>query len=266
MKKRYILTLAAAIVLISGCIDEISPDFEFEEQVFISGLLTNETGFVSVSIQKTVAVTDTTFNAVKDARVSLFTRNTSDTVSLVSDSFEVTEKGYTSSEIITPIIGNAYWIEVTLQDQTMLRSEEEILNPPISITDMVKTNNTVRIRFSDPIEEQNFYITRIEVLKDGELISNNVDVFSDVIRNDNSEIFLDISGVSTGNTVRTRIYNINFNTFQFYLNVFGGENDLGLSSLFLPVDVVGNVTNTTINELALGNFGIAGFSTMTTNF
>lgn len=268
MKKLYIYIILVFACILTSCVEDISPDFEFEEQVFVSGLLTNNEGFVSVQIQKTVPVTDTTFSAVNDAQISLFTRDASDnTVSLVSDSFTVDNGEYTSSEMVTPIVGNAYWIEVMLQDQIVLRSEEEILTPSIPIMDMVKNGDIVRITITGPIDVQNFYLYRVEILKDGVLISDDIGVGNDRIINENPEKFLDIGDINEGDTLRVSLHNINFNTFQFYVNVVSNQLDeAGVSALFSPINIVGNITNTTTNKLALGNFGIAGFSTMTMDF
>jgi len=267
MKKLYIYILLVCLPLFTGCVDTISPDFEFEEQVFISGLLTNEEDFVSIQIQKTVQVNDTTLNVVNDAQVSLFTRDASDRVSLVSDSFIADNGTYRTEEMITPIIGNTYWIEIMLPDQTTLKSEEELLKQPIPIIDMVKTGNTVRITFRDQIGEQNFYLSRIEVLRDEVVIVKDLAVFNDTVVTENLEEYLSLSGINDGDTVRVSAYNINFNTFQFYNNIILESGiDLELLSLFLTTNIVGNITNTTTNKLVLGNFGIAGFSTMTMDF
>jgi len=267
MKKLHIYITFIYLFVLASCVEDIRLGFEFEEQVFISGLLTNESDFVSVQIQKTVPVTDTTFSPVNDAQVSLFTRDVSNTISLISDSFRVDNGVYTSTEMITPTIGNAYWIEVMLPDQTTLKSEEEILKPPVPILDMVKTGNTVRITFRDQIGQQNFYLSRIEVLRDGEIITNVLNVFSDTVVTENLEEYLDISGINDGETVRISAYNINFNTFQFYNNIIReDQNDIEVLTLFLTTNIIGNITDTTTNKLALGNFGIAGFSTMTMDF
>ncbi len=61
-------------------------------------------------------------------------------------------------------------------------------------------------------------------------------------------------------------FNINFTTFQFYLNVFGGDDELDFASLFLPINLVGNVTDTNTDKLVLGNFVVSGLSTMTMDF
>ncbi len=267
MKKLHIYITCISLTILTSCAEDIMPDFEFEEQVFISGLLTNDQGFVSVQIQKTVPVTDTTFSAVNDAQVSLFTRDTSDTVSLVSDSFIVDNGAYTTSEMVTPIIGNTYWIEVMLQDQTVLKSEEEILKPPIPILDIVKTDDSIRITSTGPIDEQNFYLIEIEILEDGVLISDGLVVANDRIINEQEEKFIFLDGINAGETIRININNINFTTFQFYANVVRNQREEpGVSSLFLPINIVGNITNTTTNRLALGNFGVAGLTTITMDF
>ncbi len=266
MKKPHIyITLISLLTLIS-CVEDIPSDFEFEEQVFISGLLTNEEGFVSVQIQKTVAVTDTNFNAVNDAQISLFTRDVSNTVSLVSDSFTVDNGEYTSSEMITPIIGNTYWLEVMLQDQSILISEEEILKP-IPIVDIVKTDDSIRVTSTGFADEQNFYLIEIEILEDGVLISDGLVLANDRIINEEEEISIFINEIKPGETVRININNINFTTFQFYVNVVSNQGDEPeVSSLFAPVNIVGNIKNTATNGLVLGNFGVAGLTTITADF
>ncbi|WP_299312673.1 DUF4249 family protein [uncultured Aquimarina sp.] len=267
MKKLHIYITFISLFTFISCVEDINQEFEFEEQVFISGLLTNEVGFVSVQVQKTVPVTDTTFNAVNDAQISLFTKDASDNVSLVSDSFTINNGTYTTSEMITPIIGNTYWIKAILKDQTVLISEEETLRSPIPITDMEKTDDSIRITFSGPTDIQNFYLIHLEFLKDGSLISDELIVSNDRIINEEEEKVLFINGINEGETLRVDINNINFTTFQFYSNIISNQGDEPeLSSLFLPINLVGNITNTTTNELVLGNFGVAGLTTITMDF
>ncbi|WP_299260222.1 DUF4249 family protein [uncultured Aquimarina sp.] len=267
MKKLHIYITFISLFTFISCVEDINQEFEFEEQVFISGLLTNEVGFVSVQVQKTVPVTDTTFNAVNDAQISLFTKDASDNVSLVSDSFTINNGTYTTSEMITPIIGNTYWIEAILKNQTVLISEEETLRSPIPITDMEKTDDSIRITFSGPTDIQNFYLIHLEFLKDGSLISDELIVSNDRIINEEEEKVLFINGINEGETLRVDINNINFTTFQFYSNIISNQGDEPeLSSLFLPINLVGNITNTTTNELVLGNFGVAGLTTITMDF
>jgi len=269
MKKLYIYLLFACLPAVTGCAEDIMPNFEFEEQVFVSGLLTNEEGFVTIQIQKTVPVTDTTFSAINNAQVSLFTRDATNTVSLVSDSFTVDNGEYTTSEMITPIIGNTYWIEVMLQDQSVLVSEEEILKPPIPILDMVKTDDSIRITATGPIDEQNFYLLELEILEDGVLISDGLVLTNDRIINEEEEKFIFLDGIKPGETIRIHINNINFTTFQFYVNLLSNQVDEPeVSSLFAPINIVGNITitSTTTNELVLGNFGVAGVTTITADF
>lgn len=267
MKKLPIYIIFISFFTFISCVEDISQDFEFKEQVFISGLLTSEEGFVSIQVQKTVPVTDTSFSAINDAQISLFTRDVSNNTLLVSDSFTINNGIYTTSEMITPIIGNTYWIEVLLQDQTVLISEEEILRPPIPITDMIKTEDSIRITFNGPIDVQNFYLIHLEILKDGVIISDELIVSNDRIINEEEEKILVITGMNEGETLRVDISNINFTTFQFYSNVISNQgNEPEVSSLFLPVNLVGNITNTATDELVLGNFGVAGLTPITIDF
>ena len=83
---------------------------------------------------------------------------------------------------------------------------------------------------------------------------------------ENLENNIKIDGINDGETVKFTAHNINFNTFQFYFNVLNVTDDFALSSLFLPTNIVGNVTNISTNELALGNFGVSGYSTLTMDF
>lgn len=267
MKKRHLYITFILVFTLISCVEDINPNFEFEEQVFISGLMTHEEGFVSVQIQKTVPVTDTTFSALNDAQVSLFTRDASNTVSLVSNSFIAENGTYRTSEIITPVIGNAYWIEILLANEAIFISEEEILTPPIPIMDMEKNGNTVTISITGPLDEQNFYLFDVEIIRDNVLISDDIGVGLDRIMGENEEKFLTISDINDGDIVTVNLHNINFPTFQFYSNVVSNlGNEPEVSALFLPINLIGNITNTTTNEVALGNFGVTGFSTMTKNF
>ena len=266
MKPIYIFLTIISLSIFTSCVEEITPNFEFKEQVFISGMLISESDFVSVQVQNTVQVTDSTFNPVNNAKISLFTKNSSEISSLVTDSFTFENGNYKSLNMITPIIGDTYWLEVTLEDGTVLKSEEEILKAPIPILNMEKTDDIVQINFTDQTEDQNFYLFQIEVFNGNELISDDFYLFNDTIVTENLESNIKIDGINDGETVKFTAHNINFNTFQFYFNVLNVTDDFALSSLFLPTNIVGNVTNISTNELALGNFGVSGYSTLTMDF
>jgi len=252
--------------LLTSCVDNITPDYEFEEQVFISGILTSEADYVTVQIQNTVQVTDSIFSSVNNAQVSLFTRDVSNTVSLVSDSFVANNGEYTTSGIVTPIIGNTYWVEVMLEDETLLKSEEELLKSSIPILRMEKNEDVVQIIYADPTETQMFYFAQVEVFRENELIDEYIYLINDTQLSEDLEASLSVGNINEGDTVKVNFHHINFNTFQFYYNVFNVGDGINVASLFLPRSIVGNITNMTTNELALGNFSIAGFSTMTIDF
>jgi len=267
MKKLYIyLLLVSLTTILTSCVEVIEPAYKFEEQVFISGLMTSEASLISLQIQNTVEANDSIFNPVNNAQVSLYTKDSSNSVSLVSNSFTINNGDYTSTEEIIPIIGNTYWIEVVLDDTTILQSEEEVMKAPVSILGMQKIDDVVKITFEDQTDSQNFYLFQIDVFEDDELIEEYTLLINDTNVTENLEESISLENVNDGNTVKVDIYNLNFNTFQFYYNVFSVEDDLSLSSLFLPSNIVGNITNITTDELALGNFGITGYSTMVVEF
>ena len=267
MKKYLIITLLS-LCFLNSCLEEFpSSDFEFQEQIFISGLMTSEADYVSVDIQKTVPVTnETDFSALNNADVSLFTRDALDIVSLVSDSFIVTDGIYTTSEIITPIIGNSYWVEIVLEDQTRLISEEETLHPAIPIIDVVKNENTVQITYAEPLDEQSLFFIEVNISNNNEIISESLSLFDNRGVIEASERVFNINEVNTGDTVKVTIININFNTYQYYLNVFGNPEDFDTAAFFLPINHNGNIKNAVTNELVLGNFVVAGFNTITMEF
>ena len=131
---------------------------------------------------------------------------------MVSDSFIVTDGIYTTSEMITPIIGNSYWVEVVLEDQTRLISEEEILHPAIPIIDVAKNENTVQITYAEPSDEQSLFFIEVNVSSNNEMISESLNLFDnrDVI--EDTERIFNINEVNTGDTVKVNIININYNT------------------------------------------------------
>lgn len=249
---------------------EIPNTFEFQEQVFISGLFTNEVGFASVDIQKSIPADSTGFNPVNDAQVVLYSREAANsTAVLVADSFTVSNGRYTSTstEEITSTVGHTYWVDILLQDGTTFISEEEVLKSSLPLIKTLNENGTTGISFLDPINEDNFYLSHFEYFKDDTLSSDSWGLFNDL--NEDSDMpftIYTIGNLTDGGTVKVSLYNINFNTFQFYNNsLVQLDNDFDI--FFSPLrNLYGNVTNTTTNKIALGNFGIAGFSTITMDF
>lgn len=277
---KYIKSTCIILCFISyySCTKEISVDVAHEKQTIIFGGIQNGTNNIVLNIQQSVPLNSTaSFETVNDASVSVFTRNTSETSSLVTDNFIVNQGKYTSSEVITTTIGNAYWIEVTLLDGTVFKSEEETLKPIVPIEAIeISNEDLVSISFSDPSNDRNFYTFGIDLFLNGQLVSSTTSESNDVVfdGNNNASVEIDLFRFNdddeddevtiTYDALRARLQNINFSSYQFYLNQSAqieandSESSGDPSQLFAtpPVNLLGNITNTTTNKIALGNFTV----------
>ena len=276
---KYIKSISIIICFISyySCTKEISVDVAHEKQTIIFGGIKNGTNSIIINIQQSVPLNSTTsFETVNDASVSVFTRNTSGTSSLVTDNFIANQGRYTSLEAITTTIGNKYWIEVTLLDGTIFKSEEETLKAIVPIEAIeISNEDIVSISFSDPSNDRNFYTFGIDLFLNGQLVSSTTSESNDVVfdGNDNASVEIDLFRFNdddddevtiTYDVLRARLQNINFSSYQFYLNQSAqieandSESSGDPSQLFAtpPVNLLGNITNTTTNKIALGNFTV----------
>lgn len=264
----------------SSCVDEISNPSNFEPQVFISGFLTGGTEYVTIKIQRTVPVDEQNLNPINDALISLFTKDPNGSTELLTTSFNVDNGTYKSSEMITSTIGNLYWIEITLADGTTFISDKEILKPAIIINDIVITNETNRVIFSDPIDDYNFYLINFLFIYDGDGDVNLKinELTNDVLFNGNDNATFDTTDffVYNPHEVRVNISNLNYSTYQFYLNQFAQfENQVnnvgsesGPGQLFLPppANLTGNIMNTSNNKRALGFFSVQSTTQFIKNY
>jgi hypothetical protein len=267
---KYISIILISFLLIS-CSTEITLKTKFVPQTFIYGNLTNESSYLAITIQESVPVENTSNipKPVSNASVALYTKNSSGTTSLVTDNFIESNEYYISVPLITPIIGNSYWIEVTLQDGTLFKSVEEKLKNIISIDAVTKVDGFTRVHFKDPGEDRNFY--KLDVVSSGNGTSSWIyELSNDILFNGNDNAFIEVESL-LGNEIEATLLNFNYETYQFYLNIVaqedaqsdGGEGESGdPSQLFAspPVHLTGNILNTTTNRKALGNFGVVSVS------
>lgn len=275
---KHIKSICILLCVISyySCTKEISVNVAHEKQTIIFGGIQNGTNNIVVNIQQSVPLNSTeSFEIVDDAAISVFTRNISGTSSLVTDDFTVNQGRYTSVDAITTTIGHKYWIEVTLLDGTIFRSEEEELKPIVPIQSIeISNEDIVSIQFEDPANDRNFYTFNIDLFLNGQLVSSTVSQSNDVVfdGNDNATVEIDLFRFTdeddevtiTYDTLRARLQNINFSSYQFYLNQSAqieandSESSGDPSQLFAtpPVNLLGNITNTTTNKIALGNFTV----------
>ncbi|MDY8134033.1 hypothetical protein [Aquimarina sp. 2201CG5-10] len=276
MKSIYRLTvLLFGIVLIVNCTKETPLRSDFEAQVFIFGYISNQVDYVTVNVQSTVPVNSTETNPVTNASISLFTKDSNDNTSLVTDDFTESNGEYQSSQMITPISGNYYWIELETTDGVSFISAQEKMNPPVLIKEITKDNGNLRVIFNDPGNQANFYrVTISSSDTNNNFITRETQLSNDILFDGNENAFIEISEVFENN-IEATLVNLNYDSYQFFLNVAAQEeaNDNDGESgdpgpLFSPppVNLTGNITNTTINKKALGNFSVISADSRTANF
>ncbi|WP_282162291.1 DUF4249 family protein [Ulvibacterium marinum] len=269
MKSIYQIAIYLSIfTILTGCVREIPNASNFEPQVFISGFLTNGTKHVTVKIQRTVPVDNLSLDPINDAQISLYTKYSSGEINLITSSFDIANGTYRSSEMITTVVGNSYWIEIQLADGTSFKSDEEILKDGVIIKDIEITNELNRVVFADPPDDINFYLINLLFFRNGSLDLETNELTNDVLFNGNDNATFDSTEFLVDNPqeVHVSISNLNFNTYQFYLNQFaqfenqitnaGSEEDPGQLFLPPPANLTGNIMNTSSNTRALGFFGV----------
>jgi len=268
---KYIIYLLI-ITLSTSCVKEIPVESTFEPQIFIQGYLSNYPAPVELKIQETVPITDTHVNPISNAGITLFTKNEAGVVSIISNNFLENEGTYTTREDIVSLIGNSYWVEVILQNGTVFLSDIELLKPEVVVNDITKNNGFTRVEFSDPAEDTNFYLFHFLFYEQNNFIGDIWELSSDALYNGNENAYFEID-FTEGDYVYVSIQNLNFNTYQFYLNSFSQyenqiandldpEQPIDPTQLFLPppASLIGNITNTTEKRRALGFFGVFSYN------
>ncbi|WP_074407243.1 DUF4249 family protein [Aquimarina megaterium] len=283
MKSIYIKIIASSLLIlcISSCTKEISVDVPHEPQTIIFGSISNETAPVSIRIQQSVPLQDSsTSKPVNDASVSLYAKDTSGNTNLVTNDFVIDQGVYTSAQSISTTIGYSYWIEVRLNDGTLFKSKEELLKPVVPITNAkIKNLDILEIEFSDPGNDTNFYKFTVALFNEGQLISSNTSQSNDVVFNgkESASVEVDLFRLQDDedieiiyNEIRITFCNINFSSYQFYLNqslqleANDSESSGDPSQLFAtpPVNLFGNIMNSNSNKVVLGNFTVNAISAL----
>lgn len=277
MKNLSIILLG--FISLFSCTKEISVSVNHEPQTVIFGTISNENKPVTIHIQQSVPLNSSaTSQPVNDASILLYTKTPSGTTELLTDDFTVSQGTYTSTTIINTNIGNYYWIEVVLSNGTQFRSAEELLKPVVPINELEITNEDIlEITFNDPADDINFYKFTVDLFNNGVHVSNNASESNDVVfnGNDNATVEIDLfRGFDDEDEdifieydeIRVTLCNINFGSYQFYLNQSlqiesnDSESSGDPSQLFAtpPVNLLGNISN---NTTALGNFTVNAITT-----
>ncbi len=280
MKSIYKISIYFLVLLmLTDCVSEIPNASNFEPQVFISGFLTDGAEHVTIKIQRTVSVENEDLDPINDAQILLYTKDASGNSELVTSSFNVSNGTYSSTDTVVSIIGNTYWVEIILADGTTFKSDEEILKEVITIKDIEITNELNRVIFADPLADTNFYLINFLFYNNnGSLTLKVNELTNDVLFNGNDSATFDSTEFLVNNPQEVRVYisNLNFNTYQYYLNQFaqfenqitnaGSENDPGQLFLPPPANLTGNIMNTSNNTRALGFFGVQATTQFIKNF
>lgn len=286
LKYKKILLALSILITFFSCTKEISVDVAHEPQTIIFGELNNLNQQVLVNIQQTLPLNASeSFQAVNDAMVSLYEKTSNGTTNLVTDVFSINQGVYTSSQVISTVIGNKYWIEIVLTNGTRFKSKQEAMLPVIPISEIeidAEFDDVINVSFNDPQSVPNFYKASVSLYNQGTLVSKNFTESNDVVFDGNSEASLGIDlfqfieeeedePLPDYDAIEVSLGNINFSSYQFLLNQrsqIEANEDSGDSSggdpsqLFStpPVSLLGNITNTTINKTALGNFTVISLS------
>jgi len=286
---KHILLLLIAFSF--SCTEEISIDVSHDIQTIIFGSLTNQNEQVQIIVQQSVPLNSTqTSRPVNDAIVSLFERTENGDISLITSDFTINQGVYTSIDNISTTQGNSYWIEVTLTNGTVFRSKDEVMLSVVGIAQASQNeafNDIVDIQFSDPANATNLYKANVMAFNNDTQISSNFTQSSDVLFNGNmqarievdifpeiSEDEEDTSPLPEFNRLEIQLANINFESYQFLLNqtaqieanTEANDNESGSpSQLFStpPVNLLGNITNTSNNTVSLGNFSVQSIAVFT---
>ena len=261
-----IILISLCFIPVLSCLKETPLDAEFEPQVFIYGYLINNTNNIKITIQKTVPVNTVVLDPINDASVFLYTEDPDGTVRLVTNDFQVSEGVYLSKDRVVGLIGNKYWIVVVLTDGTTYESVHEPLKEPIQIKTISKVDGYPRVVFKDPENETNFYQVHFSFYAKGNLISEVFELSNDILFNGNENAFIETL-TNGGDVVGVSLSNLNFHTYEYYVATheqYESQVDFGdpeTTEPFLifskpPMNLVGNIRNTTANETALGFFGV----------
>jgi len=266
MKLRFIYILIIFTFL--SCTDEIPLEADFEPKIFIFGLITNENKPITISVQESVPVNNTTPVFINNASISLYSKEKEGIPTLITNEFYVENGNYTSKKNINTIIGNYYWIEVELSNGTIFKSvEEELLKTVVPINSIIVENSMTRISFSDPGDDTNFYRLITLFYQNEQIEEVSVELSNDVLFNGNPNAFIETISLQN-DRIEAVLANLNYDTYQYYLNLQKQEMDIegfddqetngDPSQLFAspPVNLEGNILNTKTKRKSLGNFSV----------
>ncbi len=275
---KIVIVVMIASFLMTNCTKEVSEDLPHEVQTVVLGAISNQTEPIVITIQETVPLrSDTTFSAINDAAVTVYEKDKLGNTQILTNTFTVNNGRYTSATSIATAIGNRYWIEVVFSNGTTIKSEEEELQPLVSILDVnIEDEEVVKIRFSDPQNSTNFYKYTLNLWNEGALVHTRSAESNDVLFDGNANAFVELyrlnddddeGEVVVHDTVEVLLCNSNSSSYQFYLRQGAEEEiiqneDSAIDQFFAtpPANLFGNIKNVITGKKVLGNFSVNAIS------
>ena len=169
-KKHFFVKICSFLsLLFLGCIDPVTPEFEFKEGlVFVEGFVSTSLGASFVIISESVKISSTDKTVFVDgASVSFKNVNTGETISLIEQ-----EKAYVPPSNFKTLVGETWQLKITMPNGEQYESLPELVLNPVEISNIqatydpelrVGSNNKfepghyISVTFDDPEGEENFY-------------------------------------------------------------------------------------------------------------
>jgi len=166
----YFGILSFFCLLVQGCIDPVTPEFEFKEGlVFVEGFASTSEGASFVVVSKSVdefGVNQTKFE--KGALVSFINSDTGASIQLVEQG-----EAYVPPPDFKAAVGESWELAITFLDGTQYKSSSERVLEPVAISNISATYDTqlrfnegsndfepghaIAITFDDPADQENYY-------------------------------------------------------------------------------------------------------------
>lgn len=222
-------------------LDESPPRLVIEASILLDRQASPTTQVIRLST--TTAFFDTEIPPAIGARVVVYDEDGMDYY------FEEIHPGYYRNNELSPVEGGQYFLEVTYEDEVYEATERFVTVPPIEYVVQNDeggfTGNDIELRlfYTDPADEENFYLFRFMhndlsiQISDDELVNGNL-----------TSQFFTSDNLSSGDEVRFEIQGISrrFYDYMFILRSQAGAGGGPFETQ--PTTVRGNIVNVTNQE------------------
>jgi len=256
MKKIFIYGYLVINLIFSSCTDVVDVDVPYGgPRLVIEASLDWEKGTSgneqTIKLSKmTPYFEDYSTDIVKGASVKVTNDNNNFVVQFVDQN----NGSYTTSDFV-PVVGQSYTLEVAYNDETYIA--KETLTPVVGIANVDQSTENgfdknvieVNIYFFDPVDEENYYLTKFQERKD--LLPTLYDISDEFINGNEMLVFFEkFNNEDTGekellpgDIVDIELYGIS-KTYYNYIRLLIEQNgDVGNPFSSVPAPLRGNCTN-----------------------